>query len=100
MSLRASEQRVLDEIEDDLASSDLKLTTRLAMFNRLSAGEAFPGREQIRSGPGPSRQLAGPLIWLAACIALIAVALLAAHAGGGGTCPGWPAACAQHMGAW
>ncbi len=98
MSLKTGEQRMLDRIEDDLASSDLKLTTELAMFNRLGAGEAFPGREQIRSGPHPCRQLAWPLMWFAVCVALIAAALLAARAGGTGAdgtgiCPGWSAVC-------
>jgi hypothetical protein len=94
MSLGTREQHALNAIEDRLASSDPTLNSKLATFNRLSAGEAFPAREQIRSGPHPGSRLAWPLLWLAVCLAIIAVALLTAHAGGGAACPGRPAVCA------
>lgn len=95
MSLKAHEQQVLNAIEDELTRSDPKMSMELGKFNRLSAGEAFPAREQICFGWRRYGQLAWPLLWLAICVALIAVALLVSHDGGGaqGTCPGWPAAC-------
>lgn len=93
MSLGVREQHVLNAIENRLASSDPKLSSQLATFNRLSAGEAFPAREQIRSGAHRCSQLAWPLLWLAICVALIAAALLAAHAGH----PGHVLGMAGHM---
>jgi Protein of unknown function (DUF3040) len=95
MSLGAREQHTLKAIEDRLASSDPKLGSKLATFSRLSAGEAFPAREQIRPGPHLCRQLAWPLLWLAVCAAVIAAALLVAHTGGPGTCPNWQAVCGR-----
>lgn len=50
MSLTAHDQRVLNSIEEGLASSDPGLAPLLAAFARLSAGEELPTREQIRSG--------------------------------------------------
>lgn len=97
MSLRAREQHVLNAIEDKLAGSDPKLNSKLATFNRLSTGEAFPAREQIRGGGHPCGQLAWPLLWTVICITLIAIALVAAHDGGRGACPRWPAECAGSM---
>ena len=93
MSLGAREQHVLNAIEDKLASSDPKLSSKLAAFNRLSAGEAFPAREQIRSGANLCSQLRWPLLWLTICATLIAAALIAAHAGDRGACPARPAVC-------
>ena len=90
MSLRAREQHVLTVIEDKLASSDPRLSSKLAAFNRLSDGAAFLAREQIRSGGHPCRQPAWPLLCLAICVALIAVALAAAHTGSTATSPAWP----------
>lgn len=94
MSLRAREQHALNAIEDELARSDPQMSSKLAAFNRLSAGGIFPAREQIHTGGHLCGQLAWPLLWLAVCIALIAVALVTGHGGGKAVCPGWPAACA------
>ena len=102
MSLKARDQHALNVIEDRLASSDPTLSSKLATFNRLSAGEAFPAREQIRPGAHQCAQLVWPLLWLAVCAALIAAAFLAAYAGARGACPDWSTACSGSAppGAW
>jgi hypothetical protein len=47
MSLPASQQRVLDVIENTLARREPRLTSMFAMFTRLATGEALPRRETL-----------------------------------------------------
>jgi Protein of unknown function (DUF3040) len=49
MGLGADEQRLLDSIEEAIASSDPRLASLLGTFARLTAGEELPVREQIRA---------------------------------------------------
>jgi len=46
VSLNAGEQRALSRIADELAGSAPKLTSMLAVFNRLTSGEEMPGHRQ------------------------------------------------------
>ena len=45
MSLSAWEQRTLSCVADELAASDPKLASILAVFNRLTCGEQMPARQ-------------------------------------------------------
>src|SRR6476660_9805931 len=45
VSLSSWEQRTLSCIADELAASDPKLASILAVFNRLTRGEAMPARQ-------------------------------------------------------
>ena len=59
MSLSAWEQRTLSYIAAELAGSDPKLASILAVFNRLTRGEAMPARHpagRIRREAGRSRR--------------------------------------------
>jgi len=47
MSLPASQQRVLDVIENMLAGREPRLASMFAMFTRLATGEALPRRETL-----------------------------------------------------
>ena len=49
MCLSAREQRLLEQIGEDLGRSDPRLASMLAVFGRCTAGEAMPGREQLRT---------------------------------------------------
>lgn len=51
MSLSPREQQILHSIEGELARCDLRLTSLLATFTRLTAGEALPARENILARP-------------------------------------------------
>lgn len=89
MGLKPSEQQALCSIEDRISGSDPGLASMLAMFTRLTAGQAPPARESIqprRLKPGPRWQLVWPALWLVTSIAMIAVALTLGHSGGQGTC--------------
>lgn len=100
MGFSEREQRALDSIEDGLVGSDPKLASLLAIFSRLTAGEALPAGEKIwvhshRPHQELCWQLAGPLLWLVVSIALIAVALTVGNSGDSGACWTWAAsACA------
>ena len=48
MGLSVREQQALRSIEGGLTVPAPWLASRLAMFTRLTAGEAFPARERIR----------------------------------------------------
>jgi len=58
MSISEREQQALDLIEEDLAGSGAELAAKLAVFARLTAGEAMPPRESVRCSACPPR--AGP----------------------------------------
>jgi Protein of unknown function (DUF3040) len=49
MSLSAHEQQTLDSIGQDLSVSDPELTSLLATFTRLTAGEDMPAREKTQT---------------------------------------------------
>ena len=48
MSISEREQQALVSIEKDLAGSVPELAAKLAVFTRLTAGEAMPPRERVR----------------------------------------------------
>ena len=60
MSISERERQALDSIESELARTAPRLTSMLAMFSRLTAGEQMPARE-------PVRKLVGPPYWIARC---------------------------------
>jgi len=70
MSLPRQERRQLRRIEWALGRADPDLAAMLAMFARLSVGEAMPGREQLRAVPA---RLWRVLLWPVACVAFIVV---------------------------
>ena len=85
MGLSARERQALRSIECSLAVSAPGLASRLAVFSRLAAGEAFPARESIRTLRFGGRfrwLLAWPVLWLLVSFALIAAGLAASHGGG------------------
>jgi Protein of unknown function (DUF3040) len=51
MSLSAHEQQALDSIGQDLSVSDPELSSLLATFTRLTAGEDMPAREKTQTSP-------------------------------------------------
>ena len=123
MSLSAWEQDALDSIKNGLADSDPALVARLAMFTRLTSGEAMPVREKIQAASRrmarrrPARRTAarqtrarrtgriyqrlGPqramlLVWLVTTTALIAAALASSRVGGHFNCSGtWGTLCSR-----
>ena len=98
MGLNARERRALHSIEAGLAASYPRLASRLAVFTRLTAGQSFPARENIRA-QRLGRCLRWPLVWLllwlVASAALISVGLAVGH-GGGGACTARPSSCAGY----
>lgn len=99
MSISEREQHALESIEDDLTRTGPKLAAMLAMFARLTAGEAMPPRERVpraaaapmwatgshpsatagRAGRRPVRvRLGRPPAWV--LFLAIAIALVAATA--------------------
>jgi hypothetical protein len=88
MSLPASQQRVLDAIEDRLARREPRLASMFAMFTRLATGEALPRREAIDPAPwwsprrwSPTGRHRGPLGRARAAVLLtLAAALIASVA--------------------
>jgi hypothetical protein len=108
MSLSVREQEALSRIENTLAGSDPELAGRLAMFTRLTSGEAMPAREQMRAG---ARNARGPtaacarlahamaLLWVLIAIGMIATAVSLSSGASSGASQGkcattWPTACA------
>jgi len=105
VSLSAHEQRTLSCIADELATSDPKLTSILAVFNRLTWGEEMPARQNAdgsrRREAVPSRRshgrtwkqlrlrrtigVAWPAFtaWILIGAALITVAIVLSHIGHG-----------------
>jgi hypothetical protein len=56
MSLTVREQQALDGLASRLAGSDPVLAAKLAIFNRLTSGEAMPARESTRLARAPVRE--------------------------------------------
>jgi hypothetical protein len=103
VSLSAWEQRTLSCIADELAASDPKLASVLAVFNRLTRGEQMPARQHvggIRREVGRLRRSCGrtwkrrcqrrthtvawpAIAWILITAALITVALVLSHIGHG-----------------
>jgi hypothetical protein len=52
MSLRLSQQQVLDAIDSDLQTGEPHLASMFTIFTRLSAGEGMPQQESL---PVPAR---------------------------------------------
>jgi hypothetical protein len=100
MGLKARERHALYSIENQIADSDPRLASMLAMFTRLTASEALPVRENIRVGQlhrGLRWQYAWAMVWVMTSVALIAVALAVGHDGPKWTCPVQAAACAGQL---
>jgi hypothetical protein len=101
MGLSLREQQALRSIEGGLVLSAPRLAGRLAVFTRLTAGQAFPARENLRphwfSG-GLRGPLVVPVLWLVISVALIIAGLAAGHFGGQGTCHALVASCVWHTG--
>ena len=101
MGLSTREQQALRSIEGGLVVSAPRLAGRLAVFTRLTAGEAFPARENVRphwfSG-GLHGPLVGPVLWLVISVALIVAGLAVGHLGGQGTCHALVQSCVWHTG--
>lgn len=101
VSISEREQQALDSIENDLARSGPELASKLAMFGRLTAGEAMPARDRVRRATGVAASRTGPRritrrpigrltwhwLWLAAAIALVVLALTVGHGTGKSACP-------------
>ena len=101
MSLSTREQQALRSIEGRLTVSAPRLASRLAVFTRLTAGEAFQARESIRacSFSGELRwPMVWPVLWLVISLALIAVGLAVGHDGGQEACHALAPSCAWHTG--
>ena len=89
MSLTVREQQALEGLASQLARSDPVLAGQLAIFPRLTSGEAMPVRESTqlvrestRSARGSRRLFqrlgvgaVAPLLFLVVAVALIAVAV-------------------------
>ncbi len=108
MSLSAREQEALSRIENMLAGSNPELARQLAMFTRLTSGEAMPAREQMRAGTRGARRPTDACVRLSHALAVLwvliamgtiaaAVSLTSSASRGAslGACvPTWPTACA------
>ena len=94
MSISEREQQALVSIEEDLAGSVPELAAKLAVFTRLTAGEAMPPREGVwrpartspaspataSASPGSARawpRLRRRTVWLMAMVAVLAILALA-----------------------
>ena len=83
MSLPASQQRVLDRIEEALKKHEPRLASMFAMFGRLTAHEGLPRIEVLERLPwwspkrhqGPARPRTVVLLTLATVLLLAAVFL-------------------------
>ena len=103
MGLSAREQQALRSIEGGLTVSAPRLASRLAVFTRLTAGEAFPARESIRAcwfNGGLRWPLMWPVLWLVISVGLIAVGLAVGHDGGQGACHVLGSSCAWRTGGY
>ena len=101
MGLSARGRQALRSIEGDLTVSAPRLASRLAVFSRLTAGEAIPARESIQARlfSGELRwPLVWPVLWLVISVALIAVGLAVGHDGGQAACRALAPSCAWHTG--
>jgi hypothetical protein len=73
VSLPASQQRVLDEIESDLEGCEPRLRMMFAIFTRLNRDEGAPRTESLQPGPRSLRAvIAIPLVMglVALCVFL------------------------------
>jgi hypothetical protein len=98
MALSAHDRQALRSIEGSLAISAPGLASRLAMFTRLTAGEALPVRESVRAGGfrgEARRRLLWPALLLVVSFALIAVGLAVRH-GPPVTCTALAPSCVWH----
>ena len=91
MSLPASEERVLTNIEQALRSRDARLNALFSIFTRLTRQEAMPTIEQIRQRRW--RPQPGAVVLLA--VALLVCAIVAGSLASGGGCGQAPAGAAQ-----
>jgi len=77
MSLPASQQRVLDRIEEVLKKREPRLHSMFAMFTRLNLGERLPRIEALELVPGWSpRRYRGRLPARAVLFLSLAIALI------------------------
>jgi anti-sigma-K factor RskA len=107
MSISEREQQALVSIEEDLAGSVPELAAKLAVFTRLTAGEAMPPRERVwrpartspaspatasaspgsaRAWPGLRRRTVWRLMAVVAVLAILALAFAASHGASHGIC--------------
>ena len=92
MSLPASQQRVLDRIEEALKKREPRLVSMFAMFTRLNLGERLPRIEALELVPWWSpRRYRGRLpgravLFLSLAIALIVSAVMIGVSQSPGTC--------------
>ncbi len=111
MSISEREKQALGSIEKDLAGSVPELAAKLAVFTRLTAGEAMPPRERVwhpaRTPPAPPatvganqeanqepariwrwlrRRTVWRLVALALTIGLLALVFAASHGASKGIC--------------
>ena len=82
MSLPASEERVLTNIEQALRSRDARLNALFSIFTRLTRQEAMPTIEQIRQRRW--RPQPGAVVLVA--VALLVCAIVAGSLASGGGC--------------
>ncbi len=117
MSISEREKQALASIEEDLAGSVPELAAKLAVFTRLTAGEAMPPRERVwrpaRTPPASPatvsasqaperirrwlrRRTVWRLVALAFVIGLLALAFVASHGASKAICTATgTAACRQ-----
>ena len=84
MSLPASQQRVLDHIEDTLKRREPRLASMFAIFTRLTSNEALPRRESLAVAPWwsarrwamPGRHGHSPVAQMRAAVLLTLAAVL------------------------
>ncbi|HEU5384567.1 MAG TPA: hypothetical protein VFV73_01555 [Streptosporangiaceae bacterium] len=107
MSISEREQQALGSIEQDLAGSVPELAAKLAVFTRLTAGEAMPPRDRVwrparmsparpatasasrgsaRAWPWLRRRTVWRLVALAVVLALLVLAFVSSHGVGHGIC--------------
>ena len=95
MSLPASQQRVLDRIEEALRRREPRLSSMFAMFNRLNIHERLPWIEALEAVPwwspkrfrAPGRIRAVVLLMLAAALVVSGVFLGMSQSRAGCTSP-------------
>src|SRR5437667_11829173 len=95
MSLPASQQRVLDRIEEALRRREPRLASMFAMFNRLNIHERLPWIEALEAVPwwsakrfrAPARIRAVVLLMLAAALVVSGVFLGMSQSRAGCTSP-------------
>lgn len=95
MGLPASQQRVLDRIEETLKRREPRLVSMFAMFTRLAINERLPRLEALEAAPwwsprryrGPARVRAVVLLALASALVVSAVFLGMSRSGAGCAAP-------------